>query len=149
MIISEDLQERIGVSVRKYNAAVVALVCRGEARAPVFEVYIDNEQGVTLDLCREVSRDLQTVLDREIPGSRYRLVVSSPGLDRPLTYPWQYRKHTGKVLDLTLSPRKGEKLIARLVSVSDIGVVVELVSGKEHRNLSFEEILSATVRPPW
>jgi ribosome maturation factor RimP len=149
LTISENLQEHIRASVGRHDAAVVGLTCRGEAKAPVFEVFIDNEHGITLDLCREVSRDLQTLIDRELPGARYRLVVSSPGLERPLQHSWQYRKHTGRILDFMLSGQERGKFTGRLLSVSEQGIVVQPLAGDEHRSFGFDEILSATVRPPW
>jgi ribosome maturation factor RimP len=146
--ISENLQEEIRASVGTHDAAVVGLVCRGEARSRVFEVFVDNAQGVTLDLCREISRDLQVVLDRELPGIGYRLVVSSPGLDRPLQHPWQFGKHLGRSLDVTVTGQEGTAK-GRLQSVSDTGIVLDMESGKGNRSIAFDEILSAKVRPPW
>ena len=149
MIISEHLQETIKAFVGKRDATVVGLVCRGEGKAPVIELFIDNEQGVTLDLCREVSRDLQPLLDKELPGARYRLVVSSPGLERPLRHPWQYRKHVGRTLDLILVAEGSATVSGRLMAVSEQGITVEQTGGGDHKILSFDNIATATVRLPW
>ena len=149
MTISEHLQENIKASVKKRDAAVVDLVCRGEAKTPVVELFIDNEQGVTLDLCREISRDLQPLFDKELPGARYRLVVSSPGLERPLRHPWQYKKHLGRTLDLTLTAEGAATLSCRLLAVSDQGITVEPAAGGDQKILSFDKIATATVKPPW
>ncbi|MFO0712308.1 MAG: ribosome maturation factor RimP [Sandaracinus sp.] len=54
--------------------------------------------GVSLADCQAVSRDLSTVLDvheRLLPGGRYRLEVSSPGVDRPLVRPHDFERFTG------------------------------------------------------
>ncbi len=54
--------------------------------------------GVSLADCQAVSRDLSTVLDvheRLIPSSRYRLEVSSPGVDRPLVRPRDFERFVG------------------------------------------------------
>ena len=50
----------------------------------VLRVYIDSEDGVSVEQCAELSRNLSVVLDVEdpFPGS-YTLEVSSPGLERP------------------------------------------------------------------
>jgi len=50
-------------------------------------IYIDRPEGITIDDCERVSRQVSTILDVENPISgRYTLEVSSPGLDRPLFY---------------------------------------------------------------
>ena len=58
---------------------------RGSHGTAVVRIYIDREQGVTLDDCAAVSHQLSGVLDVEDPVSgHYDLEISSPGLDRPL-----------------------------------------------------------------
>ncbi|MFQ5483492.1 MAG: ribosome maturation factor RimP [Nitrospinaceae bacterium] len=51
----------------------------------VLRIYIDTEEGVTVDHCSAVSRQVGDLIDVEglIPV-HYYLEVSSPGLDRPL-----------------------------------------------------------------
>ncbi len=69
----------------------------GPARS--LRVYIDKaEGGVSIDDCANVSRGLNLRLDVEdvIPGGRYDLEVSSPGLDRKLTQLWHFAKAVGK-----------------------------------------------------
>lgn len=58
-----------------------------EGQSNVLRVYIDCKTGVTLRDCERVSRQLAAVLDVEnsIPG-RYRLEVSSPGIDQEIPH---------------------------------------------------------------
>ena len=51
----------------------------------VLRLFIDHENGIDVDDCAEVSRQVGAILDVEDPiSSEYSLEVSSPGLDRPL-----------------------------------------------------------------
>jgi ribosome maturation factor RimP len=51
----------------------------------VLRIYIDKPDGVSIDDCERVSRQVSALLDVEDPVSgKYQLEVSSPGLDRPL-----------------------------------------------------------------
>jgi len=60
-------------------------------------LFIDKQGGVNLDDCQRVSHVMSTVLDVEVPGlHNYNLQVSSPGLDRPLTKPADYRGAIGR-----------------------------------------------------
>lgn len=75
----------------------------GGGRGRTLRVYIDKESGgVTVDDCSNVSRGLNLLLDVEdpIPGGAYNLEVSSPGLERTLRAPWQYRWALGKRVQL-------------------------------------------------
>ncbi|MDB2629701.1 ribosome maturation factor RimP [Luminiphilus sp.] len=54
-------------------------------RRPTLRVYIDRQQGVTVDDCATVSRHMSAILDVEDPFvGEYTLEVSSPGIDRLL-----------------------------------------------------------------
>jgi ribosome maturation factor RimP len=53
-------------------------------------LFIDHPQGVTLDLCERVTRELPDVRER------YALEVSSPGTERPLTKPEHFRRFVGR-----------------------------------------------------
>jgi ribosome maturation factor RimP len=48
-------------------------------------LFIDHEDGITVDNCADVSRQASAILDVEDPiANEYSLEVSSPGVDRPL-----------------------------------------------------------------
>jgi len=75
----------------------------------ILRLYIDKEGGVSLGDCTGVSRQLGDLLDvsLEIRGE-YRLEVSSPGLDRPISKPLDYERFKGrKAVITTHSPIEG------------------------------------------
>lgn len=150
MKISTAFREKIDACVAARGATVVDILARGEARAPVVEIFVDNLEGITLTLCRDLNKDLQPLFDAEIPGGRYRLEVSSPGLERPIRFPWQFRKHLGKLVEVTL-PSEGPPMITggRLTGLSDDGITIEETSSKKEVVLAFKDIISVTIRPPW
>lgn len=73
-------------------------------------VFIDKEGGVTLDDCALVNEELGAVLDIEdtIPNE-YTLEVSSPGVERPLKKPDDYRRFVGKRANIRLYKQLGGK----------------------------------------
>ncbi len=77
---------------------IVEVEWRGGGGKGVLRIYIDKPDGVSLADCELVSRQLSTVLDVEdvVPGPGYSLEVSSPGLDRKLLKPDDYRRFSGK-----------------------------------------------------
>jgi ribosome maturation factor RimP len=95
--IIEKIQGFLSPILENTEIFLVDIVVRGELTSKVVEIYLDTDTGITLDQCSAVSRQLAHQLDQSdiIPG-RYRLDVSSPGLDRPLRIPRQYKKNIGR-----------------------------------------------------
>lgn len=91
-------------------------------------VYIDGPDGIHVDDCARVSRQLSTLFDVEdpIPG-QYTLEVSSPGLDRPLARPQDFTRFTGSQVKIkTLTPIEGRRNFqGRLMGLSGECVVLE------------------------
>jgi ribosome maturation factor RimP len=67
-------------------------------RQRFLRVFIDKPEGVSHRDCQAVSEQLGVLLDVEdlVPGPRYILEVSSPGLDRKLTRPADFERFTGR-----------------------------------------------------
>jgi ribosome maturation factor RimP len=73
-------------------------------RGRLLRVFIDKPEGVTVDDCAEVSRQLTRVL--AVEGAEYeRLEVSSPGLDRPLRKPSDFRRFAGQRVEVRMRER--------------------------------------------
>lgn len=76
---------------------------RESAKQAFLRVYIDKQEGVTLDDCARVSHQLSGVLDVEDPIEKpYTLEVSSPGLDRPLLREAHFRRYVGRRVKVRL-----------------------------------------------
>ena len=56
-----------------------------QGKYSLLRIYIEREEGVTIEDCEKVSRQVSALLDVEDPiAGEYTLEVSSPGMDRPL-----------------------------------------------------------------
>ncbi|PCJ22777.1 MAG: ribosome maturation factor RimP [SAR86 cluster bacterium] len=74
-----------------------------QGRFSLLRIYIEHEDGVTIEDCAKVSRQVSALLDVEEPiTGEYTLEVSSPGLDRPLFTAAQYEQYIGSEIDLRL-----------------------------------------------
>jgi|SRR5699024_4822953 len=110
-----------------YNCWGVEFISQG--RHSVLRVYIDHENGILVDDCETVSRQLSAVLDVEDPiSNEYTLEVSSPGMDRPLFTLEQYAAHVGEQVKIKLrSPVEERRNFQGLIrSVEDQDVVVQV-----------------------
>ncbi|MBT8054471.1 MAG: ribosome maturation factor RimP [Xanthomonadales bacterium] len=89
----------------------VGLEHGSNTKNPVVAVYIDSTDGIAVEDCEKVSREVAALLDVEdpIPG-HYNLEISSPGLDRPLFTPEHFRQFAGEVAKITLfAPQDGQR----------------------------------------
>ena len=104
----------------------------------VLRIYIDSEQGILVDDCEIVSRQVSAVLDVEDPiRGAYTLEVSSPGLDRPLFTPEQYAAHVGQTVRVQLGRALDgrRKFKGELLEVTEQGLV--LTDGSENHTVPF------------
>ena len=119
-----------------YDLVRVAMI--GGASDPTLQVMAErpDTRQLTLEDCETISRRLSDWLDSNDPieGS-FRLEVSSPGIDRPLTRPADYRDWTGHEARITLQdPHGGRKQFSgTLQGVAGDDVQLTDKAGHEHR----------------
>lgn len=75
---------------------------RVDVRPGQLRVFLDRPQGVTIDDCQSVSRQLSALLDvADFGAETYTLEVSSPGLDREFYGPRDYERFRGHLVRVT------------------------------------------------
>jgi ribosome maturation factor RimP len=131
----EHIQQIAGRVAGTHGVDLVEVELRGGGKARMLRVTIDKPEGVTHEDCANVSRELSTILDVEdaVPGGSYTLEVSSPGLDRRLLKPEDYRRFIGsRVKLMTHEPVNGNRHFeGRLESVDEGRLTLEILSGKK------------------
>jgi ribosome maturation factor RimP len=109
--IENDQIERIVEPVcRAHGVELVQVVQTSDHGSAVLRVVIDRPgselgpgRGVTLADCQAVSRDLGPALDvHDAVAGKYRLEVSSPGVDRPLVKPRDFERFSGREVKIRL-----------------------------------------------
>jgi ribosome maturation factor RimP len=132
------------------GAFIIDIEIDGGKEGKSLQVYIDTDTGITTKMCVDISRDLSKLIDAEnIFSSRYYLVVSSPGLDRPLKYIRQYRKNIGRTLNLEIkSDNKNENIRGVLSNVLEEEITFKITEN-EVRNIKFSSVIKAIVETPW
>jgi len=104
-----------------------------QGRYTTLRIFIDGPQGVSLEDCEKVSRQVSSVMDVEDPiDGEYTLEVSSPGMDRPLYTPAHYARYVGETVNVRLRiARDGRRRFKGEIVKVDGGDVVITVEGKE------------------
>ncbi|MFZ4621563.1 MAG: ribosome maturation factor RimP [Bacteroidota bacterium] len=145
--IPEKIHELLLPITDQSNTYVVEVILRGERSSKVIEVYVDSDKGITLDECYQISRALAEKLDEaDLISGRYRLDVSSPGLDRPLKLLRQYSKNIGRTCKVKYTGEEKKMLQeGKLESVSDNSIVI--TKAGKRTEISFAAINEAYIIP--
>ena len=142
-----ELERLIEPEVKSLGYDLVRVQMIGGASDPTLQIMAERPDTRQLDIadCEAISRRLSDVLDSTDPieGS-YRLEVSSPGIDRPLTRLKDFSDWAGHDARVTLAkPREGRKqFTGTLEGVESQQIRLTDKQGSEH-SLSFSEISSA------
>lgn len=105
------------------------------------KVFIDGDQGVSIEKCVSVNRKLYKQIEEGgmYPEGDFSLEVSSPGLEEPLKLHRQYVKNINRHVEVTL--KDGVKIPGILKEVSEESILVEETRGKNKK----KEIISHTI----
>lgn len=116
------------------------------------KIYLDGDQGITIEKCISINRALYKQLEESglFPADDFSLEVSSPGLDEPLKLHRQFLKNIGRPVEVLL--KDGRKIEGRMIEVTDAGLVIEETRGKNKKKevlrheLSFDNIKSTKLQ---
>ncbi len=139
----DDRSRRLAGDVRKIaeplcfseNIELVHLVCVAGRPETLIRVYLDKPGGITIDDCAHISRQLGDLIDIEIDHlGPYRLEVSSPGVNRPLTKHADFVRFCGERVKIEIDEpiENQKKFTGILESVTDDSIVVAC-DGKQVR----------------
>src|SRR6202047_239574 len=107
----------------------------------VVRIFIDKPDGITVEDCERVSREVAALLDVDDPiPTAYTLEVSSPGFDRLLRTPAHFERFVGSRVFVELkAPRAGRRrYTGTLLTVDDTGIALEV--DRERVAVAFAEI---------
>ena len=149
MDIKAKLIEWVEASLPNSSLFLVEVVASAKNFSKI-SVFIDGDEGVTIDQCTQVSRAVSEKLDEVDLGlEHFVLEVSTPGLDQPLKLNRQFRKNKGR----NLKVHRKDKSISqgKLITVAEEKIVLaqEIKEGKimieKEEIIPFEDIERAFV----
>jgi ribosome maturation factor RimP len=141
-----SLKTEIESLVTAAGIYLIDLDIRTQGRTQNLDVFVDTEAGITAGELSALSRTLGTEIEnRDLIKEAYTLNVSSPGLERPLRFPWQYRRHKGRSVLVTYR-KAGEAITCEgtITDVSDEQIVVH--QGDEMIAVQFLDIDHAVIQ---
>ncbi len=126
---NRGLEQMIKPAIDALGFELVGIDQRSQGRHSMLRVYIDHADGITVDNCAEVSRQVSAVLDVEDPiHGEYTLEVSSPGIERPLFTLAQFAQFMGQRVDVRLHMPVGGRRHFKgdLIALEDDALTLEL-----------------------
>lgn len=117
-MIKKELVETLALEALTDEYFIVSIsIKKGNA----IEVVIDGDNGVTIQKCVDVSRSIESNLDRE--SEDFELSVFSSGLGKAFKVHRQYIKNIGS--EVEVDPAEGKPLSGILSSVDNEGFDIE------------------------
>lgn len=146
--IQSALEEIIEPAIAALGCELWGIEFFMQGKKSMLRIYIDKSDGIQIEDCEAVSRQVSSVLDVEDPiKSEYTLEVSSPGMDRRLFKLAQYEECIGQSLNVRLrvgfEGRRNFSGILKAIENEEIVLEVD----KEEYILPFELIDKANVVP--
>ncbi len=144
----DQLKELLEPVVESMDCQLWGLEYFSQGRHSTVRLYIDAPDGVTLEDCTRVSRQVSSVMDVEDPiTGEYSLEVSSPGMDRPLYTLAHFATYAGEQVSIKLrSAFEGRRKFTGLLNGVEDEDVVVVVDDNEYL-LPIELIEKANIIP--
>jgi ribosome maturation factor RimP len=147
--LQQKLKEVIEPIGRKQNIFLFDIQIKGDRRQLLVMVIVDTETGITLGECQRFSGEVSDIIFREnLISQAYRLEVSSPGVDKPLQFPYEFRRNIGRNLQVIFD-RDGirKEIKGELAGYEEDKI--KLRTGKEFIIIPVDKIEKANVKLNW
>jgi ribosome maturation factor RimP len=148
--VVERLWDEVEQTVEALGFELVQMTYGGPLSDLSLTVYVDRAEGVTADDCAMLGEHLSVLLDGldPIPGS-YNLIVSSPGLDRPLGRDSDFVRYSGERATIRYRSETGQARRVRgtLAGVEEGRVLLDTDGGRQA--LPLEQISAANLVYDW
>jgi ribosome maturation factor RimP len=145
----EEIAHRVAESE---GLEIVEVEVKGGGQHRFVRISIDKPEGVSHGDCEMLSQQVGTILDVEdvVPGGRYTLEVSSPGVERKLLKPQDYERFQGKKAKITLrDPIDGRRnWEGTLAGIEDGLIRLDMERGDPLR-FRFDQVQKANLKFEW
>lgn len=101
-------------------------------------IIVESYDGISLNDCIKISQFISKNLTE---SENFEITVSSPGLDRPLKYPIQIKRHKGKKAEII--DKNDEKFRGTIIDYENGKILFEVINKKklsEIKEFDFNEI---------
>ncbi len=127
----EDLKSRLEPLIEDSGFELAELTAPLVGGRQIIRIYIHSPDGVTLDDCARISRQVSDRLETDDPvAGRYNLEVSSLGLNRPLTSAGDFQRRIGEKIAVTYDDGNGKTTVQGLLKECN-GLSIKIAMGEK------------------
>ena len=145
-MIQTEIEQLIQPTVDSMGYDLWGCEYLAQGKHSLLRIYIDNANGIGVEDCEQVSRQVSALLDVNdpIPGN-YSLEVSSPGIPRPLFRCSQYQRYIGLDVQIKLfKPVSAKrKFVGTIVSADESSLVLMIENAQQ--DFLFSNIVKANL----
>ncbi len=146
--LEQKLTEMLAPSVEALGYEMWGLEFIRAGKYSTLRIYIDHENGISVDDCADTSHQVSAILDVEDPiSTEYNLEVSSPGMERPLFKPEQYAMFIGDEVSMQLRMAQQDKRKWKGVIESVEGEMITLNVNGTSETFAHSNIMKANIIP--
>lgn len=140
MIDKEKVQSVVSQELEGTDLFLVDLKIGKDNKISVF---IDGDNGVTIQSCIDLSRKIESNFDREVED--FELSVFSSGVGEPLKLNRQYKKNIGRNIEV-ITNEEGETIVGELLMVDEEKIVVRIQPKKKKDPIVEKEIFIDNIK---
>ena len=134
----------MGPLVHEMALYISGIEFSSDHNGPIVRVYIDGPNGAGIEHCAKLTRESTPLLDVESPiNGAYVLEISSPGMDRLLELPSDFKRFQGFNVSVRL-PHRRSKINGLLISNDATGFNVQ--TDIESRHFDYTEVSSVRLK---
>ena len=132
MAVSDQIEQLVEGPIVSLGYMLVGIEYVKNGQNTVLRIYIDSDQGISIEDCERVSHQVNGVLEVEDPiNSAYSLEVSSPGFDRPLFKQQDFERFVGVQAKVVMKlPIQGRRNFKGLLDGFSEGNILIEVDGE-------------------
>lgn len=123
--VLNEIEPEITQMLETFGYELVLSELKGPAGAKTLTLYVDKPGGVDSDECAEMIKKVAVVLETlDTQRHNYNIIVSSPGIERPLTNEKDFERFSGRSATLTLQQAQGRQTLTGVLRGLSKGCVV-------------------------
>jgi ribosome maturation factor RimP len=148
--IEKKVHDYIQSLCRAGNIYLRGISISGSDYNRLIKVTVDTDNGITVDECQKLSRKISDLFYRKnIFEGAYNLEVTSPGLNKPLEFPYEFRRNIGRKIEIDYSEGSESRKLVEGELISYNGNFIRVRNKIRDVNIPISKIIRAKVKLQW
>ncbi|MFC1555595.1 ribosome maturation factor RimP [candidate division KSB1 bacterium] len=144
-----DWRSKVKEIVETKDLEMVEIKIEPRGKFDIIKLFVDKDDGVSIRDCSSLARLINDYLSEEQDyGKDYRLEVSSPGVDRPLTELKHFIRNLNRQVKVTFSDEGKQRTIEGTLITADEKVIL-IKQKKAESEIPLNSIEKAVIALPW